>query len=190
MDATIIIGIFGDSKYWMHRAEMNAVPSAERQGRRVIVSYSDTLAKARNSGAAKAETEWLIFLDADDELKLGYVDALMAGNGDLRAPAVQWIKDGVPSEPETLDTRDIETMNPCVIGTAIRKSMFDKIGGFQEWEAWEDYALFLKAYRQGAEIVHHPQAVYKVYDSANSRNKQNFDGAQLMNMIQLASWME
>lgn len=189
MDATIIIGIFGDAKYWLNRAEQGSIASAERQGRRVIVSYSDTLAKARNLGAAKADTEWLIFLDADDELKLGYVDALMAGSGDLRAPAVQWIKNGVPSEPETLHTRDIETMNPCVIGTAIRKDMFDDCGGFQEWEAWEDYALFLKAFRRGAEIVHHPQAIYKVYDGANSRNKQNFNGPELMNMIHLASWL-
>lgn len=188
MDATIIIGIFGDAKYWMNRAEMVAIPSAERQGRRVIVSYSDTLAQARNLGAAKADTEWLIFLDADDELKLGYVDALMAGDGDLRAPAVQWITNESASEPETLHTRDIENMNPCVIGTAIRKSMFEQVGGFQEWEIYEDYALFLKAYRQGAQIVHHPQAVYKVYDTTNSRNKQSYS-PQLLDMIQLASWM-
>ncbi len=184
MDATIIIGVFGDIRYWLDIARANALPSARKQGCRVILSAGNTLAEARNSAVRGVETEWLIFLDADDELSDGYVESLLAGEGDLRAPAVKWDD----AEPVLLDDRDIEQMNPCVIGTAIRTKLFMELGGFQEFSAWEDYALFLKAYRRGATITHNPAAVYVVHSHKDSRNNTVQDPGTLFNSIHLASW--
>ncbi|MBK6580440.1 MAG: glycosyltransferase [Sandaracinaceae bacterium] len=53
--------------------------------------HGKTLAAARNIGAQAATTEWLVFLDADDELSEGYCDAILAADGDLRAPALHLI---------------------------------------------------------------------------------------------------
>jgi len=188
VDATIIIGVFGDIRYWLDVARANALPSARKQGCSVILSAGDTLAQARNFAVRNVETEWLIFLDADDELSEGYVQALLDGDGDLRAPAVQWVNEGVADEPVLLDDRDIEFSNPCVIGTAIRTNLFNELGGFEEFDAWEDYALFLKAYRRGAKITHNPEAVYVVNVHPDSRNNSVRDPGTLFNAIHLASW--
>ncbi len=188
MDATIIIGVFGDIRYWLDVARANALPSARKQGCSVILSAGDSLAQARNSAVRNVETEWLIFLDADDELSDGYVQALLDGEGDLRAPAVQWVTEGVADAPVLLDDRDIEFSNPCVIGTAIRRTLFLELGGFEEFDAWEDYALFLKAYRRGATITHNPAAVYIVHSYEDSRNNTVQDPGTLFHSIHLASW--
>lgn len=186
-DAVIIIGIYGDKKRWLDIASKRAIPSAMEQGVPVIISYDHTLARARNAAGFATSAEWLIFLDADDQLSSGYVDALMEAEGDLRAPAVQFIKHGIPQKAELLNDRDIEATNPCVIGTAIRQKMFAEIGGFQEFSAWEDYALFLKAYRRGAKITHNEKAVYVVHASNNSRNNRVSDPG-LFSSIHSASW--
>jgi cellulose synthase/poly-beta-1,6-N-acetylglucosamine synthase-like glycosyltransferase len=58
----------------------------------------------------------------------------------------------------------------CVIGTAIRLSLFRQLGGFWEWPAWEDWALFLAAHRRGAVLTHVPEAVYYATVRADGRN--------------------
>lgn len=167
--ATVVIATYG-SDSWRDMAAGAAMSSCVDQGVDVILSHEGTLAEARNRGAAQARTEWLIFLDADDQLGAGYVSALMSADGDLRAPSVSWVRDGVPSAPESLAARDIEQMNPCVIGTAIRLSLFRHLGGFREWPAWEDWALFLAAHRRGAVLTHVPEAVYYATVRADGRN--------------------
>ena len=158
MDATVIVATFGDPK-WVALAKDRAVPSAESQGVPVIQYHGDTLAQARNFAASQADTEWLCFLDADDELAPGYFRAMERSSADWRAPSVSWVTDGVASGPQSLAGRNIRVMNPCVIGTLIRKDMFDNVGGFWEERAYEDWSLFRRAWLRGARVGHVNDAV-------------------------------
>lgn len=162
MDVTIIVATFGADE-WQQRAAAVAVPSAIAQAPpELIVEHGRTLADARNTAARRARGEWLCFLDADDELEPDYLATLTAGSGDLRAPAVRYV---VPGEPEpapvTFEGRNIARMNPCAIGTLVRRSMLLTVGGFWPERAWEDWSLFRRCWLLGATIEHHPAAVYR-----------------------------
>ena len=111
MEVSIIVGTFGPD-HWIDLAMSRAIPSAQAQPAQVIHSHAATIAEARNLGAARAETEWLVFLDADDELEAGYIDALAAADGDLRAPAVRYVTDDHTPDPVTFEARNIDRLNP------------------------------------------------------------------------------
>lgn len=167
---TIIIATYG-AESWRDRARAVALPSTQGQGAEVLTMHGDTLASARNLGASLAEGEWLVFLDADDELEPGYIEALSNATGQLRAPAVRYVyQNGYADPPQTFGNRDMLTMNQCVIGTAIPKDLFTAIGGFWEERAWEDWSLFRRAYLTGASITHNPQAVYRANVAPLGRN--------------------
>lgn len=188
MDVTVIIATYGAGK-WRRLAHERALPSALAQGCPVIIQHDPDaqLHEVRNRAAAQATSEWLVFLDADDELAPGYVEALGAASGDLRAPAVSWVTEHHATDPVTLADRDIERLNPCVIGTAIRRDLFTQVGGFADWPAWEDYALFLKAHRAGASLTHVPDAVYRVWMRPGSRNQTVEHPRRLLAQIQAAA---
>lgn len=175
----MIVATFGDG-HWRDLAQRRAVPSAraaiERRGEvsEILYAHEDdmTLAEVRNEAASVARGEWLCFLDADDELEPGYFDALLAPErwGDLRAPAVRFLDGtGIP-DPVVLDDRDIRRLNPCVVGTLIRRDMFHEAGGFWGERAWEDWSLFRRAWFLGARIEHVRAAVYAVHVDPGGRN--------------------
>lgn len=189
---TIIIATYGDDS-WRELANERAFPSALRQDVPVMRFHGSDLPRARNEAAARAHTEWLCFLDADDELEDGYIAALMAADGDLRAPAVAWTTGSSSTQPVTLHERDIiNGLNPCVIGTLIRRDLFADVGGFWEWPAYEDWCLFRRAALSGARIEHVPGAVYRAQIRPGSRNQSVKNPRQLMREIKdtHASWLE
>lgn len=177
MDATVVVSTFGGSE-WVELAESRAIPSALDQAV-VVHSHGDTLAKARNAGLAAVESEWVIFLDADDELTPGYVDAMYHGLADLRAPAVEYIGTHrqAPYVPKVAG-HSHECSGDClvdgnwlVIGTAARADILREIGGFREWPVYEDWDLFLRAYLAGASVEAIPEAVYRAHVRKDSRNR-------------------
>lgn len=184
MDVTICVATFGNRR-WAELAQRRAIPSAQRQSVPVVAVHGRTLAAARTACAQQATTEWLIHLDADDTLTGGYVDAMSEATGDLRAPALVEVH-GTTERPVDLTGRDIEQMNPCCIGTAIRRDMVLDIG-WSDWPAWEDWALFLTAARRGAVIEHVPGAVYRATVSAGSRNRRVPNPLQLHAAIRAAA---
>lgn len=163
MGFSVVVATFGAPE-WAELARARAIPSACAEGPlEVIVEHGTTLAEARNRGAARARGEWLVFLDADDELEPGYLEAIASASGDLRAPAVRYVTVGEPAPDPLLFTgRNIARVNPCVIGTALRRDLFDQAGGFWTEPVWEDWSLFRRAWLLGAQIEHVPGAVYRV----------------------------
>lgn len=172
-DVSIIVGTFGDYR-WANRGR-DAVRKVERTEfvRDSILAHGKTLAQARNDGAGVARTEWLIFLDADDELAPGYVDAMLAGEGDIRKPATLGVyPDGSEDdEPVVIPERDLEVANHIVIGAMCRRDLFLKVGGFAELPALEDWHLWRRMVKAGATIGTVPEAVYRVGVNPNSRNQ-------------------
>lgn len=168
MDLTICVATYGHP-YWIDLAHERAIPSAQAQGCDVIHVHGKTLAEARNQAAEQAATPLLCFLDADDELADGYAETMVEGSADMRAPRLlQLLPDG-SSQMVDVASRDIEKLNPCCIGTTVRRSMFLEAGGFPDFRAYEDWALFLRMSRRGATLEHVP-ATYIQHVRVNSRN--------------------
>lgn len=176
MDLTILICAHGDEG-WRELAYARAFPSAAEQALTLVHYDPDaTLAEVRNTAAEDADSEWLCFLDADDELDYGYVDAMrrsnVAGVNALYAPAVKYIDPRRPTAPACLPNEpgEMSAINRCVIGTLIRRETFFHQGGFREWPCYEDWDLFLGAHLSGVPIEYVPDAVYKAHVSRGSRN--------------------
>jgi glycosyltransferase involved in cell wall biosynthesis len=143
-----------------------------------------TLAQARNLGAAMAKGSWLVFLDADDALSPGYVEAMYraafmlagaekAAQGRVEAllvPQVRYVRSGRPQAPQFPREVPVEDGNWLVIGTAVPRHLFCEVGGFAEYPVYEDWALFARCQIEGATPVRVPDAVYLARRRTGSRN--------------------
>ena len=167
----VVLATFGEER-WAQLARTIAAPSAEAEHpAELVLQHGPTLHQARNEGAARTSSEWLCFLDADDQLDPGFLPGLLGAAGDLRAPAVRYVVAGAPDPaPLVLAGRNISTVNPCVIGTLIRRELFEEAGRFWPERAWEDWSLFRRAWLLGATIEHVPSAVYRVTVNPAGRN--------------------
>lgn len=178
---SIIIATYGDEKYSI-LAQMRALPSAKRQQHVQVIHQHYTglsLAAARNRTAEYATGEWLTFLDADDELAPGYIEAINDRIEDilypesvLFNPAVQYVHENYSEEPKLLPPKDLRTGNYLVIGTTVHRDAFFEAEGFQEWPIYEDWALFLRLVEMGLGVVQVPEAVYRAWDSEDGRNSR------------------
>ena len=197
-DVTILIATHGEHR-WSELAQERAFPSAQEQDCQVVhIHRSDeSLASVRNFLLNTVTTEWVTFLDADDELEPGYVDALLAAKGDIRAPGVRYV---LPSQdPDTffqspvqnLAGTNLDMMNYCVIGSMVRTAAVREAGGFWEEPAYEDWSLFRRMWMLGAVVTHTPEAVYRVHVSQESRNNTVEDPAGLVQRIRIshAEWL-
>lgn len=188
---SVVIATYGDLS-WEDLGHERAKPSAMQQNPETLVCVhleGGTLAEARNLGASDAGGDWLCFLDADDELAPGYLDAMRAKmhewnlwrredvreNPLLLSPSVQYVSPtGAESKPQLPNRHQQMTwLNHCVIGTLVPKALFRQVGGFSaDYPIYEDWAMFLACVRAGAKIVDVPDAVYRAFERPDSRNQQ------------------
>lgn len=177
MDLTVVISSFGDQS-WRELALQRAVPSLDGWGQVVLYHTTEThlsIGEVRNAAVAAGNPEgWILFLDPDDELAVGYIDAMTDAAvepSDLYVPALQLITGGKTGPARVLDDRDIvDGLNPCPIGTLIHRSTFDRVGGFWNERAWEDWSLFRRVVLTGGELRFVPDAVYRAHVSTVGRN--------------------
>lgn len=170
---SVIIATFGDGS-WRKTAE-RAFFSTVGQPCEVIREhqFDGTLASVRNAGAHKASGDHILFLDADDELAPGYLDAMRRacrrGDGALHTPAVSFVLRGWKQLPPHFTT-DIPYRegNPAVIGSVLPRSRFLEVGGFREWPLFEDWDLWARC---DLPIVRVPDAVYLAHVRLDSRNR-------------------
>jgi len=184
VNVSIIISTYGSEK-WRDLAMSRAYPSALDQGAHEIVVGHDpegTIASVRNSLAEKATGEWLLFLDADDELAPGYLGAMQrvfeqeqtGGLPLLLTPAVSYVTArGRITPPKFWQEVDLEQANWLVIGTLVPRSLFLEVEGFPEAiHGYEDWALWAKCWKAGVRIVKVPKAIYRAHISPGSRNRR------------------
>ncbi|MDR7492175.1 MAG: glycosyltransferase [Armatimonadota bacterium] len=182
MSCSIVVATFGD-RAWADLAGRRALPSTKGQGALEVITVhlaDGDLAAARNLGAARARGRWLCFLDADDQLAPGYLQA-MAGpaaahdGGALLAPSVSYVEGGEPRPPippgALSNHRPLLHLNRCVIGTLVPRQSFLQAGGFHAWPLYEDWELWLRLHhRAGLPVVEVPEAVYRAWRAEGGRN--------------------
>ena len=184
-EISVIVATYGDPS-WAQMAEIRAVASLDEQDMDEFVTLhqlTGTRATSLNDGADQATGDWLLFLDADDELAPGYVGAMRRAlereHEDAHAlltPAVQKIMKGRPGQPSFFDRGiSLRDDNWLVIGTLIHKDLFHRVGGFPDYpHGFEDFALWSKCYRVGARVVKVPDAVYRYHWNPQSAHKQGW----------------
>lgn len=180
MDVTIVVATFGGPE-WVELAARRAIPSAQRFGVPVLHAHGDSLHEARNAAVEQVDTEWVIHLDADDELENSYLDAMESGSADVRAPAVRYVGPGAatrgPAMPHVAGHTHACTAdclpygNWLVVGSAVRAELVRKVGGWRDFTWSEDWDLWLRCHLAGASIEAIPAAVYRAHVRRDSRNR-------------------
>jgi glycosyltransferase involved in cell wall biosynthesis len=184
LDVTIVVGSFGDET-WFERGALTAEATRERFDVHVIHWHGRALASARNAAAAEGDGEFLVFLDADDELEPGYLDAA-PGAADVLIPRVRYILGGHIdriAEPRHVQVVDHHRLHgPCepdclgdgnfiVVGAPIRRSLFQRVGGFRDLPVYEDYDLWVRCWRAGAVFAYSDGPVYRAHVNPQGRNR-------------------
>lgn len=175
---SVCISTFGTEE-WRERAWQHAYPSTIGQGCEVIIVHQEkgTVASSRNEAAKRAHGQWLIFLDADDQLAPGYVEAMERSlNGPaLYLPQTQfasWTARNRVWPASFLPDCSLRDGNPLIIGTMVPRDLFLEVDGFTEGvELYEDWMLFAQLWKKGAEVVKVPRAIYIAYMRRRSRNR-------------------
>ena len=180
-DVTVAVATYGE-QHWVHLAQ-RAILSAHAQAPVLHIhadDAGDTLAVARNRALEQVDTEWVVFLDGDDELEAGYIDALASGTADLRAPAVRYIsgqRAEMPHVPRVAGHAHACTAdclphgNWLVIGTAVRTHTLREVGGWREFGWSEDWDAWLRCWKAGATVEAIPDAIYRAHVRPDSRNR-------------------
>lgn len=179
MDVTVAIATFGD-KDWADMARSRAMPSAAEQGVRVVHRHGVSLHEARNAVLDAVRTEWIVHLDADDELEPGYFEAMEQGSADLRAPAVRYVRSGSEARPRiprvaghhhACSADCLPEGNWMVVGTAVRTELLKRVGGWKPFPVYEDWDAWLRCWLAGASVEAIPDAIYRAHFRADSRNR-------------------
>ena len=175
-NVSICVATYGDNS-WKEMAK-RAIASAECQTVpcEVIYVHGETLASARNEAVRESSGEWIVCLDADDQLTTDYVeksiDAQQKTGGTLIFPLVGKVSlDGSWQLLRYMKGNLLER-NFCVIGSMFRREDFIKVGGFDDRiPIFEDWELWLKLWVNGA-IIQPSEAIYVYNMRPNSRNQQ------------------
>lgn len=165
--------------------DTSEVVACYRQAR-CIEQPNQGLSAARNVGIRASKGKYLVFLDADDRLLPG---ALQAGSAYLNAHQTcvfvsghhqNIAADGSPLRPPHLACVEQEHYRALLRGNYIgmhatvmyRREIFDVVGGFDtSLAACEDYHLYLRIARTYAIGCHHQlTAEYRRHDGSMSRD--------------------
>ncbi len=183
----------------------------ELKGNIKLISNKENLrySKANNQGAEIATGKYLVFLNNDTEPFPGWLDAfeyefdnnsqtaiqgakLLYENGTIQHAGMVFGKRpgrqeepyhayllAKQDEPYVSRKRNVQFVTGACM--AVRKDVFDKLGGFdEEYEfGWEDTDLCVRARQQGYMILYNPEAVLFHYESATKKLRQE-QGDDLM----------
>lgn len=196
----MIVGTFGEQR-WADLARERAIPSIEAEGVPVIHHHGDvldtygaSLAECRNEGARQTDAEHLLFLDADDEIRPGFFAAMARASGDLRTPAVEYVRPGRgPAKPMFWPEKDIRDSNYLIVSTLIRAELFWRVGGFHAFDLYEDWHLFASCIKAGAVVERIPDAICRVYIDPASKHRRGStrqEKARAHQEVRRAVWPE
>lgn len=183
MIVSVVIASHGD-KEWARLADSRAYPSALRSGAdEVLIDHQQdaTRAQVRNMLTDQAAGDYVVTLDADDELAEGYCEAIRnEGVSDaLVVPRVQYVRGRRVSIPIFLPHREIWDDNWMVVGTAFPRDRFLKVGGWRtlmgtgSLNEADDWDLWARLTNDGCGIVYCEGAVYRAFVDSPSAHRSS-----------------
>lgn len=179
MDVTVLIASYGNTS-WIKLAE-RAVSSLSKNVKYITRhEQSGTLASVRNNILKSVDTEFVCYLDADDELEAGFFEAMAESEADIRAPAVRYINpNGTSYKPPMMPNVSGHTHNcvaECliegnwlVIGSVAPTELMRKLQ-WRDYPVYEDFCVWQRAYISGASFDSVPHAIYHAHVRPKSRN--------------------
>jgi glycosyltransferase involved in cell wall biosynthesis len=179
---TVVIATYGEES-WAELATQRALPSARAQAEEVLMGHDEegTIAGARNFLALQASGDLLCFLDADDELAPGYIEAIERAwaKGKVKlplfTPIVQRVVNGRSKRATFYKEVNLLGANWLVVGTVLERELFERVGGFEDYpHGFEDWSLWYKCARVGATVVKVRDAVYVQHVNPDSKHRQGW----------------
>ncbi|MBI5231732.1 MAG: glycosyltransferase [Coriobacteriales bacterium] len=160
---------------------------AEREGRITLLEEPHAgVASARNKAGSEAKTEFLVFLDADDELLPDYLaemDSFIQAHPefDIYHPNLR-TELGEGRSQAFSDRAEVDTLafsdllGGCVIalgGAIVRAELFRRLGGFREGVHCEDYDFWLRGTALGASALYLPKTLYVYHQDLDGRRSED-----------------
>jgi GT2 family glycosyltransferase len=142
-----------------------------------------TISQVRNALGEEATGDWLCFLDADDELAQGYLSTMTRSWDRVRrhgkvplvllTPQVSYVQPhGKRLAPKHHRRGNLHDDNFLVVGTLVQRELFLRVGGFEDYpHGYEDWSLWAKCWKEGAQIVQVVGAVYVAYVNPDSKRR-------------------
>lgn len=138
---TVIIPIIYNEKIdWYWDKAKDAIESVIHQTVKpeLIVSVDLTHAKAKNAGVEKANTEWCMFLDADDALNHEFIENLEVENEWVGLLKPTCLLNGVEL---TLPVANLFAQNFLINACVFKRDIYLDVGGsedrpFPDWYLW------------------------------------------------------
>lgn len=176
MDVTVCIGTFGDPS-WIETAK-RAIASVPNDVP-VIHRHEESLSAARNACLESVRTEWVIYLDADDELEPGYIEAMASGTADVRGPIARYVRGTkfniwqprVAGHTHECVAECLADGNWLLIGAAVRADILREAGGWHEHPWSEDWCTWIRCWKIGATFELIREAIYRAHVRPDSRNR-------------------
>lgn len=185
----VIIAAYGDREKWTPLAERAAASvGAQTVPARIIYQFDPDpvaiLGRVRNLGALRSQADYLIFLDADDELDPGYIKAMTEEESRSDLGLMYWpstigvYEDGRTDDyPVLMEPRgSLLVHNWMVIGTMIPRWAFLEVGGFRDLPILEDWDLWIRLRLAGIIPAPCEEALYRVHVNPSSRNNPDIHG--------------
>jgi len=178
LDVTVAVATYG-GQHWIDLAQ-RAIRSAKALGVPVVHHHSGTLHEARNGALNEVETEYIVHLDADDELDRNFLCEMEYGSADVRAPSVSYINSSYVSPPLVPQVfgHSHQCVGDCladgnwlVVGSLVRAELVRKVGGWKDWPVYEDYCVWQRCWLAGASFEAISCAIYKAHVRHDSRNR-------------------
>lgn len=160
-----------ENEYWdlLPRAIKSVLRQTFKDFELIVSIYNEEVSVGRNSGIAKAKGEWILTLDADDELTPNFLEEVYKNKGNYDIIATGALINGKLFIPEP--HKGFESTNRILNCSLFKKEVWEKYHFNQDLKAYEDYDFWLKSIENGFKIGVVKTPLVNIYDRPNSRNK-------------------
>lgn len=154
-------------------------PAHHPNTKTLILPANVGVAQARMEAALISKGELLMFLDGDDKLSPNFIEETVGRMGKYDVAYVDmlwWYPEKNDNKfvysPNKLTAKDMYQTCKIPVTSVMKKSMFMALGGFKNFEIYEDWDFWLRALAAGYKFVRGNTFLwYRQYP--NTRNRQS-----------------